>query len=62
MINLRSIIKRFDRLMAAVTFAEAGESKTALEIMSQRPRKEGRNRLQSTLRKRTEKRPRLRIE
>ena len=62
MMNLRSTLNKFDQLMAAVTFAEAGESQTALEIMNQKPRKENRNHLRSKLRKRAERRPRLRVE
>jgi len=37
MFNLKSIIYKFERLMTAVTFAEAGQSDTALEIMKERP-------------------------
>jgi len=37
MFNLKSIIYKFEKLMTAVTFAEAGQSDTALEIMKERP-------------------------
>jgi hypothetical protein len=37
MFNLKSIIYKFEKLMTAVTFAEAGQSDAALEIMKERP-------------------------
>ena len=37
MFNLKSITYKFERLMTAVTFAEAGQSDAALEIMKERP-------------------------
>jgi len=37
MFNLKNIISKFEKLMTAVTFAEAGQRDTALEIMNERP-------------------------
>lgn len=37
MFNLKNIIYKFEKLMTAVAFAEAGQSDTALEIMKERP-------------------------
>ena len=37
MFNLKNIIYKFERLMTAVTFAEAGETDSALEIMKEKP-------------------------
>jgi hypothetical protein len=37
MFNLKNIIYKFEKLMTAVTFAEAGQKDTALEIMNEKP-------------------------
>jgi hypothetical protein len=37
MFNLKNIIYKFEKLMTAVTFAEAGQRDTALEIMNEKP-------------------------
>ena len=37
MFTLKNIIYKFEKLMTAVTFAEAGQSDSALEIMRERP-------------------------
>ena len=37
MFNLKNLIYKFEKLMTAVTFAEAGQKDTALEIMNERP-------------------------
>jgi len=49
----------FDRLMAAITFAEANEHETALDIMHDRPERESRKR--PDVRRSEETRPEMRI-
>jgi hypothetical protein len=61
MINLKNKINRFDQLMAAVTFGEAGEFDTAQTMMNQKLRKKNRKRACSKLGRRASKRPRLRV-
>lgn len=52
-------LNKFDRLMAAVTFAEAGEHKTAIELMEKGQEKK-QKRMVKKSEKRTEQRPVLR--
>ena len=60
MFHTRKGVTRFDRMMMAVTFAEAGERSTALEMAYSRPeRKEG-TRKRRRAEKRTDNRPVLR--
>ena len=49
----------WDRIMMAITFAEAGEDQTAREIMDKRTGRE--QRPESKVRKETGKRPQLRV-
>ncbi|MEJ2284283.1 MAG: hypothetical protein P8X85_11890 [Desulfobacterales bacterium] len=35
--NMKKFIDTFERFMVAVTFAEAGDQKTALKIMKEKP-------------------------
>jgi hypothetical protein len=51
----------FDRLMAAITFAEANEPGTALDILHDRPEKERRKRVDSHIRRSEETRPQIRV-
>ena len=37
MLNLKSLIYKFEKMMTAVTFAEAGQRDTASEIMNEKP-------------------------
>jgi hypothetical protein len=37
MFTLKNIIYKFEKLMTAVTFAEAGQKETAVEIMNEKP-------------------------
>jgi hypothetical protein len=51
----------FDRLMVAITFAEANEHELALDIMHDRPEKESRKRVDVNIRRSEETRPQMRI-
>ena len=50
----------FDRMMAAITFAQAGEHETALDILHDKPEKTSRKRTEVRIQRREETRPRLR--
>ena len=54
-------MERFDRVMAAATFAQANLHVTALELLQARLKEEKRKRMQAPLRPRQEKRLRLRM-
>jgi len=51
----------FDRVMAAVTFAEADEHEMALDIMYDRPESESRKTTEKRVRRSEETRPEMRI-
>ncbi len=51
----------FDRLMAAITFAEAGEHDTAMEILHDKPEKSSRKRKDIRIQRREETRPDMRV-
>ena len=51
----------FDRLMAAITFAQANEHEIALDIMHDRPGRESRKRVDVQIRRSEETRPQMRI-
>ena len=59
MLNIKKWIDSFERIMAAVTFAEAGDQETALKIMQEKP---ANRRKQAVLnvRKHVDRRPVLR--
>lgn len=50
----------FDRLMVAITFAEAGEHETALDIMHDKPKKRSRKGTDIRIQDREETRPTMR--
>jgi hypothetical protein len=52
-------ISKFDRWMMAITFAEAGDPKTALDITGQKPRKTDQKQNRRRIRSRIDQRPRL---
>jgi len=52
---------KWDRLMAAITFAEAGERDTALEVMRQDWIKKKQKRTRPKIKKRDETRPAMRL-
>ena len=51
----------FDRLMVAITFAEANEHELALDIMHDRPERESRKRADVHIRRSEESRPEIRL-
>jgi hypothetical protein len=51
----------FDRLMVAITFAEANEHDLALDILHDRPEREIRKRVDVKIRRSEETRPEMRI-
>ena len=60
MFNFKDLIKRFDRIMTAVTFAEAGEREKALDVLYDKP-KEKEKRTVSRIGRQEETRPGLRL-
>ena len=61
MIHLKDRISKFDRLMAAITFAEADERETAMEVMSEDLKKKKQKRIGAKIKRREKARPDLRI-
>lgn len=61
MFDVRNLIDRFDRIMAAVTFAEADERETALDILYDKPEKSKEKRVGSRITRPEETRPGLRL-
>ena len=59
--KLKTMMNRFDRVMAAVTFAEAGEPDTALHFLSQKPRRKDFDRKKAVKRDQDRNRPVLRV-
>jgi hypothetical protein len=51
----------FDRLMAAITFAQANEHEIALDIMHDRQERDSRKRVDVQIRRNEETRPQMRI-
>jgi hypothetical protein len=61
MFSIKNLIDRFDRMMAAVTFAEAGEPEHAMDILYDRPEQEKEQRTGSRITRQEETRPGLRM-
>jgi len=61
MFNFRGLIDRFDRIMAAITFAEADEREKALDILYDKPEKSKDKRIGSRITRQEEARPGLRL-
>ena len=51
----------FDRLMAAITFAQANEHEVALDIMHDRPEREQRRKTEDRVRRSEDTRPEMRM-
>ena len=60
MLNMNKLVDTFERIMAAVTFAEAGDQETALKIMKEKPANR-RKRAGMKVRKHVDRRPVLRV-
>jgi len=61
MFNFKGLKDRFDRMMAAITFAEAGEREKALDILYDKPEKSKDMRIESDITRQEENRPGLRL-
>ena len=59
MLNMNKLVDTFERIMVAVTFAEAGDQETALKIMKEKPTNR-RKRAGRKVRKHVDRRPVLR--
>ena len=55
--NRKNTLNAWDRVMMAISFAEAGEAETAVEVMNQQPTQKTQKRRDS----RVERRPELRL-
>jgi len=51
----------FDRLMVAITFAQANEHELALDVLHDRPERDSRKRVDAHIRPSEETRPQMRI-
>jgi hypothetical protein len=51
----------FDRLMVAITFAQANEHELALDVLHDRPERDSRKRVDAHIRRSEETRPQMRI-
>jgi hypothetical protein len=61
MFNLKNLMNTFDRIMAAITFAEAGEREKALDILYDQPKQKKKKQIRSRIERQEETRPRLRV-
>ena len=61
MFSIKNLINKFDRMMAAITFAEAGERESALDILYDRPEQEKGRRVGDRITEQEETRPGLRL-
>ena len=61
MFNFKDLINRFDRIMSAITFAEADEREKALDILYDKPEKTKKKRVGSRVTRQEDSRPGLRL-
>jgi len=61
MFNFKDLINRFDRIMSAITFAEADEREKALDILYDKPEKTKKKRVGSRITRQEDSRPGLRL-
>ncbi|MBW1753640.1 MAG: hypothetical protein JRJ46_11200 [Deltaproteobacteria bacterium] len=61
MFNFKNLINRFDRIMSAITFAEADEREKALDILYDKPEKTKKKQVGSRITRQEDSRPGLRL-
>ncbi len=61
MFNFKALINTLDKWMAAITFAEADEHGTALDILHDKPEREKRIQTEIRIPRREEQRPELKM-
>jgi len=61
MMKRKTLLNAWDRVMAAISFAEVGEHETALEIMNQETTKRTQRRSDTRVERREGTRPKLRM-
>jgi hypothetical protein len=61
MFSFKDLINTVDRWMAAITFAQANESETALDILHDKPAREKQQQTEIRTPRREEQRPDLRM-
>ncbi len=61
MFSFKDLINTVDRWMASITFAQAGEHETALDILHDKPERKKQQRTEIRTPRREEKRPDLRM-
>ena len=61
MFNFKNLINRFDRIMSAITFAEADEREKALDILYDKPEKTKKKQVGSRITRQEDARPGLRL-
>jgi hypothetical protein len=61
MFNFKDLINSFDRIMSAITFAEADEREKALDILYDKPEKTKKKRVGSRITRQEDARPGLRL-
>jgi len=61
MFNFKNLINKFDRIMTAITFAEADEHEKALDILYDKPEKSKDKRVGSRITRQEETRPDLKL-
>ena len=61
MFNFKNLNNTVDRWMAAITFAQADERETALDILHDKPERKKQQRSTTRIERREEQRPELRM-
>ena len=61
MFNIKDRIHKFDRLMAAISFAEADEREMAMEVLGRQDREKKKKRAGITIDRQKHERPDMRI-